>query len=136
MGADIFSYEMFKQGLKEGKLLGLKCADCGELIFPAQAVCPACSGSSLDVNSFSPKGEIRTFTVVHVGPAGFKAPYVVAMVELEEGPWAMGNVIGVDAPNVDIGLIGKGVSIGPLEVPGDPAEGSAGGLALAFELVE
>lgn len=134
MGTDIFSYEMFKQGLRDGKILGLKCSECGEIVFPAQAVCNACGGSNLDVMSLAPRGWIRTFTVVHVGPAGFKAPYVVAMVELEEGPWVMGNLVGTDASHVDMGLIGKDVSITPLEIPGDRTEGITDAMGLAFML--
>ncbi len=62
------TYSEFKEALKQGKLLGLKCLDCGEAILPPRATCTGCGKSNLTVMPFSPKGWIRTFTVIRVGP--------------------------------------------------------------------
>jgi uncharacterized OB-fold protein len=54
----------------------------------------------------SGQGEVFSFTVVHRGPtAAFKSrqPYVVAMIDLAEGPRMMSNIIGDDALQVGIG---------------------------------
>jgi uncharacterized OB-fold protein len=58
------------------------------------------------------KGIIRTFTVVRVAPEGKIAPYVVAMVELEEGPWVLGNLEGILPDEAGMDLIGRGVRLG------------------------
>lgn len=130
------TFKDFKQGLIDGKLLGLKCLDCGENMIPPGASCVACGSSRLEINSFSRIGIIRTFTVIRVAPLNFRVPYVVAMVELEDGPWVIGNVdlIGLLAEHASIELIGRQVSTTYKLVPKDPNEGGVDGCALVFEL--
>lgn len=132
------TFNEFKQGLIDGKLLGLTCLDCGENILPPGVVCPGCGSSRLDVASFAKRGVIRTFTVIRVAPTGYQVPYVVAMVELQDGPWVVGNVnlIGIDAQNAGMDLIGKKVSVGSKLLPHDTSEGGIEGVALVFELME
>ena len=129
------TFNEFKQGLVEGKLLGLRCLDCGDNIVPPGAACPGCAGFRLEVDSFAPKGAIRTFTVIRVGPAGYDVPYIVALVELQDGPWAVGNVVGIDAEQGSMDLIGKEVSVGSKLIPHQPGEGGVEGMALVFELI-
>jgi uncharacterized OB-fold protein len=58
------------------------------------------------------KGTLRTFTVIRVAPEGMKPPYIVAMVELDEGPWAIGNLVDIAPDEADIGLMGRRVRLG------------------------
>ena len=130
----VLTSNMYKQALKEGKLLGLKCKQCGKITAPANKVCIECGSEDLDIIELSGKGEIQTFTVIHVPPEGFEAPFVVAMAELDEGPWVMGNVEGIDPNKVTMELIGRRVKIGHKVVPAD--EFSAGErVALTFSLI-
>lgn len=129
------TYNEFKEGMKQGKLLGLTCSECGQALIPPSAVCTSCGGSKLEVRTFSKKGRIRTFTVVRVGPAGFPAPYVVGLVELEDGPWVVGNVIGIDPEQATMDLIGRDVSVGCSVLPFESEEGGVEGMALTFEPV-
>jgi uncharacterized OB-fold protein len=41
---------------------------------------------TMEETALSTRGKIDTFTVVHVAPTGFKAPYIQAYVDLPEGP--------------------------------------------------
>ncbi|MFH0957620.1 MAG: OB-fold domain-containing protein [Pseudomonadota bacterium] len=131
------TFKDFKQGLIDGNLLGLKCLDCGENMIPPGAVCAACGSSNLEIDSFSKKGTIRTFTVIRVAPLSFRVPYVVALVELADGPWVVGNVdlVGLLAEQAGMELIGKEVSVTHKLIPKDPAEGGVDGFALLFELI-
>jgi uncharacterized OB-fold protein len=128
------TYHDFKQGLEQGKLLGLRCLDCGGCTVPPNAVCTSCGSANLKVESFARKGKIRTFTIIRVAPAGFKPPYLVAMVELQDGPWVVGNLVGVDVSEASMDLIGKDVSVGHQIVPKDPMEAGVDGVALTFAL--
>ena len=59
----------------------------------------------------SGKGTVHTFTIIrqnHAKPFREQLPYVVAMVELDEGPRMMSNVIDCDVADVHIGLAGRG----------------------------
>jgi uncharacterized protein len=129
------TYEEFKQGLQEDKLLGLKCLDCGELLLPPGAVCTSCGSSKMEVNSFAKRGKIKTFSVIRVGPAGYVTPYVVALVELQDGPWVVGNLTAFDSQKASMDLIEKEVSVGSKILPLDPAEPGQEGCVLTFELI-
>ncbi|EQA38798.1 PF01796 domain protein [Leptospira inadai serovar Lyme str. 10] len=77
-------------------LKGKKCASCGfEMTEPAVA-CTRCGSDSLQEKVFSGKGKIYTYTVVHVGfgHLASRAPYVLAVIDLEEGPKTMGILEG------------------------------------------
>ncbi len=56
------------------------------------------------------------------------------MVELEEGPWVAGNLVGVDPMSVDIGFIGKPVSFAGRKVVAPDLISAGERIALTFEL--
>ncbi len=129
------SFEIFREGLREGKLLGLKCNECGAYTVPPQKVCSECGSEDMDIVTLSGKGEIQTFTVIHLAPEGFEPPFPVAMAKLDEGPWVMGNVVDVEPDDVNMDIIGRKVTIGSKEIPGDMF--SAGDrIALTFKFVD
>jgi uncharacterized OB-fold protein len=129
------TYQEYQESLSRGEFVGLKCKKCGAILFPPMAVCRDCSGSELSPVSLSGKGRLRTFTVVRVAPEGRIPPYIVAMVELKEGPFVIGNLIGVDANEATMALMGQRVRLGSRPVKGDLY--SAGdACALTFSLVE
>lgn len=104
--------EFFKN-LKEGKLLGLKCKDCGAITSPPKNSCNKCGSRKLEKTLLSGKGIIKSYTVTYIAPMGYEkeVPYTVALVELEEGPWIIGR-LDLD-PNIveREDLIGKKVSV-------------------------
>jgi len=83
----------FWDGAKAGELKLQRCSGCDHVYFPARPFCPACS--SRDVNWFTASGRARLYSYVinHRAPKGFEAPYVIAVVELDEGPRMMTNLI-------------------------------------------
>lgn len=125
------THREFYEGLKVGKLLGLKCEDCGSYNVPPKICCSECSSVRLRVVPLSGKGEIKTYTVIRVAPEGFKVPYIVAMAEMAEGPWLMGNLEGIDPDGIKESIIGRKIKTGHRVIP--PARYSAGeGVAIAF----
>ncbi len=86
-------------------LLGEKCPACGVPIFPPRDVCPECSAEAKTVLQFSGKGEVYSFTTIQDAPAGFEeqAPYVLALVKLDEGPMITAQITDLDGP-VEIGM--------------------------------
>jgi len=129
-------YNKFLKRLKAGELPGLKCRDCSGSIIPPNAVCPDCGSSKLESHSFSKKGTLKTFTIIRVGPTGFQAPYIVALAELEEGPWVLGNVVDFDPAKADMALIGQAVSVGYRLVENENGEGPDEGVAFTFATQE
>lgn len=83
------------------RLLGSECNGCGSIYFPPRQVCPECrreSVSKMVQRQLSGRGTILTHTVVHQPADGFElqSPYVMAIVDLEEGCRVMAQI--VDAP--------------------------------------
>jgi uncharacterized OB-fold protein len=78
-------------------LIGSKCSTCGRTFFPKQSVCRICMREdTMQETALSTRGKIDTFTVVHVAPIGFKAPYIQAFVDLPEGPRIFSLITGCE----------------------------------------
>ena len=88
---------------------------------PPKIVCSKCSSTDLDIAELSGKGKIQTFTTVFVPPEGREGecPYVIVLVELDEGPWIMGNLTGIDPNKMNMEIMGKSVKMGHAVFPGD-----------------
>jgi uncharacterized OB-fold protein len=80
---------------REHRLLIQRCSACGEHVFYPRAACPHCHDARLEWVEASGRGTVYSFTVAR-RPAGpwfaDKTPYVVALVELEEGPRLLGTL--------------------------------------------
>lgn len=111
----------YDEALRQNRLLGLKCRSCGAITVPPKIVCRQCTGSELDVVELKGSGKIRTFTTVNVASEGREdeVPYTIVMVELDEGPWLMGNLEGIDPASASMELIGKKVTMGNDVFTGD-----------------
>jgi uncharacterized OB-fold protein len=111
-----FEYKLvfkdFNASLKKNKLLALHCKDCGKHTCPPKLVCHECGNTNLDVATLSGKGNIVTFTASYITAMGreAEAPVLVVMIELEEGPWILGNLVGIDPDRATMeSLMGKPV---------------------------
>ena len=115
------SFKDYNEALKENRLVGLKCKQCGAITVPPKIACGYCASMEMDVVELSGRGEIRTFTTVFVAPEGRESevPYIIVMVELGEGPWVMGNLIGIEPDKASMELIGKRVRMEHAVFPGD-----------------
>jgi uncharacterized protein len=96
----------FWSAVAEGRLLIQRCPACGTRQFYPRALCTTC-GEDPEWEEVSGRGTVHTFTVIRQNgatPFRDELPYVVAMVELEEGPRLMGNVTGCPVEDVAIGM--------------------------------
>lgn len=71
----------------ESYLIGGKCSVCGYVSFPKRAVCPACiKENTMEEMRLSRRGKIYSYSVLHIPLPAFPAPYILARIELPEGP--------------------------------------------------
>lgn len=88
-------------GLKEHKLLLPYCVDCEYFFFYPRPFCPDpdCFSWNVDWREASGKGVVHTYVISHqpIPPMQESVPYVIAVIELEEGPRLMSNLI-IDDP--------------------------------------
>ena len=87
-------------GLRDQKLMLPKCQDCGHCFFYPRILCPRCASRRIGWIQSSGRGRLFSFEISYQ-PLNkafkVKPPYVLAMVELEEGPRLMSNLVGIAA---------------------------------------
>jgi uncharacterized OB-fold protein len=96
----------FWEGLKNGTFLLRRCDRCQTVIWYPRGFCQSCGSLETSWVAASGKGHIYTFTVVHrsILPDWAAAgPYVIAYVELDEGPRIMTNIVNADPETLAIG---------------------------------
>lgn len=96
----------FWDGCAEGKLLLQRCTACGRVRHPPSPICAHCLSDAHGWFPASGRGSVYTFVVVHEERRGWEklVPYVLAVVELDEGVRMVTNLVNV-APNaVAIGM--------------------------------
>jgi len=71
----------FAVHLKDGRMMGSRCKDCGYATFPPRADCPQCLSGNFEFKEYNGKGKIFTHTTITAAPTGFEdvAPYTVAV---------------------------------------------------------
>ncbi len=101
---------LYWEGLAQGELRIQRCDACSKTVFYPRSICPHCHADQLSWMVASGKGTIYSYTVAHQGFGLFAedAPFVVAIVELEEGVRMMSRI--VDAPRERV-VVGAGVRV-------------------------
>jgi uncharacterized OB-fold protein/acyl dehydratase len=95
----------FWEGARRGELLIQRCSSCGALRHPPRPACPSCRSLEWETQRASGRGTVHSYVVHHHPPVpGFDPPYVVALVELEEGTRLISNLVEVDPAEVAIGM--------------------------------
>ena len=95
----------FWEGLERRELRVQRCVACGALRHPPGPMCPDCQSLDRDWIVATGRGEVTSFVVHHHPPVlGFEPPFVVALVEIEEGTRLVANLAGVEPDAVEIGL--------------------------------
>ncbi len=83
-----------------------RCTACGKRHFPPRHLCPHCWSDQFEWTKCTGKGVIYSFTVMHRAPMPVfakRVPYVVALIDLDEGPRMMANIVGEEALQTRIG---------------------------------
>jgi uncharacterized OB-fold protein len=95
----------FWDGCSRHELLFQRCEDCGAAVFQPSTVCRNCSSRKLLWTPSTGRGVVYSWSTVWRPPTpAFKVPFVVAIVELEEGYQMVANIIGCTASALRTGL--------------------------------
>jgi uncharacterized OB-fold protein len=90
----------FWEAVAAHKLIAQKCAGCSRFIFYPRAICPFCHSAELSWEELAGTGTVYSVTVSRRAPSPEFAdlvPYVVALIDLDEGCRMMSNIVGYDA---------------------------------------
>ena len=108
----------FWSALKEHRLTAQRCKACGKFFtYPPQGSCPHCLSPDYEWATLSGRGKVYSFVTYHRAwhPAyQDKIPYNVSLIDLEEGPRLVSNVVGCPPEEVRVGM--------PVEVVYDDRE--------------
>ncbi|MBI9074036.1 MAG: Zn-ribbon domain-containing OB-fold protein [Desulfatibacillum sp.] len=87
----------FWDACRNHQLMFQKCAECGDVRWPPSILCPQCHCRDAEWIESVGKGTVYSYAIYHQAfhPAfAAKLPYVVAIVQLDEGPMILTNIIG------------------------------------------
>jgi len=121
-----FTLPGFFAALADGDLLAAVCEDCGKRLIPPRPACYACGGRNLHVESQPKIGTVVSYTEVRTPPSALadRAPYTVAIVELDSGARLTGRVT-VPYAETDIGMT--------VRLTARPLDADEREMALAYE---
>ena len=109
-----------------------ECLSCRRFYFYPRDHCPVCSGREVRWRPVSGRGSLHTYVIAHHPAPGFEAdaPYVIAVVELEEGPRMMANIVRIEPDpallELDMPLEVVFTERGPMTVPNFRPAGGPG----------
>jgi uncharacterized OB-fold protein len=87
----------FWEGTRRGELRLQRCEGCARAYFPPQPHCPRCGSSAVRVIVASGRARLHSYVISYLPAPGFQPPYAIAVVELEEGPRMLSNLVDVPA---------------------------------------
>lgn len=99
--------EPYWEAARRHELLIQRCTTCGDHIFYPRYNCPREGNRKLEWVRASGRGTVYSFTVARrpTHPAfADRVPYVIAIVELEEGPHMTTNIVDCQPDEVKIGM--------------------------------
>jgi uncharacterized OB-fold protein len=99
----------FWAGTRDGELRLQRCGQCAHVYFPPRPFCPACASRDVVDFAASGRGTLYSYVINHrPRPDWPQEPHSVALVELEEGPRMISNIVDVeqtpDALQLDMAL--------------------------------
>ena len=97
--------EFFWNGLRDRQLLIQRCVSCGILRHPPRPMCPHCNSLEWDTVTASGRGTVHSFVMPQHPQFPFMDyPYIVALVDLEEGVRLVSNLIGIAPEDAQIDM--------------------------------
>lgn len=89
------------------KLILQRCSECATTQYYPRAICTNCGSKNLEWVESAGKGIVYSYTVIHRAPSpAFDkyVPYVLAIIQLNEGPKMMSNIVACDPNDIRIGM--------------------------------
>ncbi len=99
----------FWDATAEGRFLLRRCNTCEAVIWYPRSHCPICMSTDVSWIDAAGTGVVYSFSITRAASGTWKGalPYVLALVELDEGPRILTNIVGIDVDDVRIGMAVK-----------------------------
>ncbi len=95
------------EAAKEHRFVIQKCSDCGHVWFPPMSICNVCLSDRIEWVDSKGTGKVHSFIVYHQAwlPGWLKVtPYNVAIIELDEGPRFVNNIVGIENDDIQVDM--------------------------------
>lgn len=93
------------EGINRHELVFQRCKECGAWRHPPRPVCPKCRSFEKEWAPSTGKGTVYSWVTYQESPhPGFKAPYSVVLLEMEEGVRLVSNIVDIKPEEVSIGM--------------------------------
>lgn len=139
MADQTFTKGDFDGYLAEGKLMGSRCAACGDQFLPPRSMCPSCFSGEMSWVEMEGEGELAAYTIVHIATTeminagyGRENPHCSGLVRLTNGQMISAQILGVDGTAPEALSIGDPVVLEIIE----RSDGDHSKKALAFRLIK
>ena len=83
----------FWEGTRASELRLQRCDSCQKAYFPPRPFCPHCAARGVSIFRATGNGRLYSYVIHHRPVPGFTPPYAIAIVELDEGPRLMTNIV-------------------------------------------
>ena len=134
----------FWQAARERRLVIQRCAACGRLRWPPELACYECGSLEHEWAQMSGRATLYTWTVAHPPLLPYflqRTPWPIAVVQLEEGPRLVTNLVGIEPDAYKVGMaleadfedIGEGVTLVVFKPIGDTSAGARRDAPLRLE---
>ena len=95
------------QHAKDEKLVLPYCGECEASFYYPRLWCPTCFNQDISWKQLSGKGKVYSYSIIYQSPLPSyqgDLPYVLAIIELDEGPHMMANVLNCDVDTVSVDM--------------------------------
>jgi uncharacterized OB-fold protein len=99
-----FREGLFEETAGKSALVGARCRQCGQIIFPRRETCLKCLGHDLELIHLSRNGKLYTYTIVHMTSEHFQPPYAIGWIEMPEGIKIFSQIRGWQEYPLKIGM--------------------------------
>jgi uncharacterized protein len=76
----------------QGVMIGGQCRACGLKVFPKPMICSACWCEDINEIELARGGTLYSYSIVHAARKGWKSPYIVAYIDLDDGVRVCGQL--------------------------------------------
>lgn len=111
MGSTPSVPRVWRERIIKYRLIGSRCTNCGKISYPPRKACPRCGSVNLEKISLPKRGKVLSYTVIRAPPRAYLkySPYIVALIELENGAKILAQLTDVEPEEVKSGMIVEAV---------------------------
>ena len=96
----------WRRRIERYRLIGSRCRECGAVYYPKRFRCVKCGSMDMEAIELPKRGVIKSYTVVRQLPDRYNRykPYILALIELEEGLTILGQIVDIEPDEVKEGM--------------------------------